>query len=366
MSAVRASIATLALALSLSTVAHAQVTPPRACASSAAATLIPMTRFSPVSAVMTAPATLWVLYSDHDARNIDAVSLVEVRGIGGRSLEVETHEVGEGTVTRNSLAVIHGNIVAAWVQTDHHVGVYVHPLTGGGVDRRVALDAPQVPTSVSVSAVGSGALIAWDDNTRGLRYARLDANGGLVGTVTALAGRFSSLVVTALFDGLVMLQNAAHIRFLAPGARRPTPLRGAARIGGVSSPSVASASSRGYVAFTAAGSTHLTTLDAAAGDGHDHVLGPSGRGGETGLVATPWGTFAAWTLNGAIQVVPVDSDGVAASSPFEVTDPVANEGARAPAVAGTPQMVAVVWYGVPARRPAGHAGAIRFVRLDCH
>ena len=324
-----------------------------------------MTRFSPVSAVMTGPATLWVLYSDHDARNIDAVSLVEVRGISGRSLEVETHEVGEGTVTRNSLAVINGSVVAAWVQTDHHVGVYTHPLNGG-VDRRVALDAPQVPTSVSVSAVGNGALIAWDDNARGLRYARLDSNGALVGAVTALAGRFSSLVATAVFDGLLLLQNAAHLRLFAPGARRPTPLRGAARIGGVASPSVAAASSRGYVAFTAGGSTHLTTLDAAAGDGHDHVLGPSGRSGETGLVATPWGSFAAWTLNGAIQVVPVDSEGVAASLPFEVTDPVANEGARAPAVAGTPQFVAVVWYGVPARRPAGHAGAIRFVRLDCH
>ena len=318
---------------------------------------------------MTGPATLWVLYSDHAARNIDAVSVVEVRGLGGSHLEVDTHEVGEGTVTAGSLAIVGTNIVAAWVQPDHHIGVYVHPMNGGA-DRRIALDAPQAPVAVSVAPAGHGALVAWDDNARGIRYARLNANGALDGTVTAVAGRYGSPVVTSAFDGLVVLQSpagrAAHVSLLAPGARRPISARGASRFGGAASTSTASSHTRGYVAFSSHGTAHLTTLDAATGAGRDHVLGPSGRTGETGVGATPWGTLAAWTHDGAIQVVPVDGEGVPASAPFEVTDPAAPESARAPAVAATPDMVSVVWWGVPAHRTAGHTGAIRFVRLDCH
>jgi hypothetical protein len=143
--------ATVQLAASVSFAQDA----PRACVSSAAASLVPTTRFTAVSAVMTASDTLWVLYSDHDARNIDAVSLLEVRHIGhAQNVEVQTHEVGEGSVTQGSLAVVGNNIVGAFVQTDHHVGVFSYPVNGGTMEH-VALDAPQPPVSLSATTRSS-------------------------------------------------------------------------------------------------------------------------------------------------------------------------------------------------------------------
>ncbi len=372
MSALRTAVAlpSLVLALIVAPPARAQTTAPRACGSSAAASLVPTSRYTPVSAVMTGTDTLWVLYSNHDARNIDAVSLIEVRGIANSHLEVDTHEVGEGTVTGGSLAVIGTNIVAAWVQPDHHVGVYTHPTTRGGVDRRIAFDTTVAPSTVSVTATARGGLVAWDDGGHAIHTVRLDANGAQQGFAMSLRGRFAAPVATSAFDGLVLFQSPpgrrGHLRVYAPGSAAPVPLRGAARVGGPSSVTVAASASRAFVSFVARGALHMTSLDAATGTGRDRVLTPTPGLGEAGLGATTWGSLAAWAQGGSMFVVPVNSDGEAASAPFEVTTPTVSEGARTPVVAATAQQAAVVWWGVPARRPAGSAGTIRFVRLDCH
>ena len=362
----------LALSIALATpLAVAQNAAPNACASSSAASLLPTSRYTPVRAVITAPDTLWVLYSTHDARNIDAVSLLEVRHVGnGHNLEVETHEVGEGTVTAGSLAVVGDNIVGAWVQPAHHVGVFTYATARGGSMQHISLDAPHPPTSVSVAAAGNGALVTWDDNARALRRARIDAHGALVGTVFTLRGRYGMPVATSAFGGSIAMQNgagaAAHIGLLAGDGRRPVGARGAARVAGASFPSVAGSADRAHVLFTARGTAHLTTLDNATGAGRDRTLGPSGLVGETGIGATSWGSYAAWTRDGAINVVPVESNGAMVGTPFEITDPASPERARSPAVATAPRIAAVVWWGAPSRRPAGSAGTIRFVRLDCH
>ncbi|MEI8258576.1 MAG: hypothetical protein WCJ30_23125 [Deltaproteobacteria bacterium] len=373
MSAVRSPAALVSLSLSLVVslpgLALAQTLPPRACASSAVASLVPTSRYTPVSAVMTGPDTLWVLYGDHDARNIDAVSLIEVRGIANSHLEVETHEIGEGTVTGGSLAVIGTNIVAAWVQTDHRVGVYTHP-TSGGVDRRIAFDTTAAPATVSVTATARGGLVAWDDGGHAIHTARLDANGAQQGFAMSLVGRFVAPVTTSAFDGLVVFQTplgrTSHLRVYSPGSAAPVPLRGAVAVGGVSGTTIAATPLRALVSSVARGALHVTSLDAANGSGRDRVLTPTRGIGEAGLGATTWGAMAAWTRAGSVYVVPVAPDGSAASAPFEVTQPATPEGARTPVVASTPQMAAVVWWGIPERRPAGSAGTLRFVRLDCH
>jgi hypothetical protein len=366
-------IAYLALAatvqLAASTVA-AQGTVPRACVSSAAASLVPTTRFTPVSAVMTAPDTLWVLYSDHDARNIDAVSLLEVHHVGhAQNVEVRSHEVGEGFVTQRSLAIVGDHVVGAWVRPDRHVGVFSFPVHGGSM-QQIALDAPRVPGTVSVARVGNDAIVTWDDNGRGLRHARVNASGALVGGVTTLRGRYASPAASSAFDGTIALQNGtgagAHIALLPNGARRPVGARGAVRIGGVAFPSAAASNDHAYVLFTARGNAHLTLVDSPAGAGRDRVLGPASPGSETALAGMDWGTYAAWTHNGSVQVVPVGADGAPVSPSFEVTDPASPERARTPAIAASSQMAAVVWWGAPDRRPARSAGTVRFVRLDCH
>jgi hypothetical protein len=339
---------------------------PRACVSSAAASLVPTTRFTAVSAVMTSPDTLWVLYSDHDARNIDAVSLLEVRHVGhAQNVEVQTHEVGEGAVTQGSLAVVGNNIVGAWVRADHHVGVFSYPVNGGTM-QHVALDAPQPPVSLSVAAVGNNAIVTWDDNGRGLRHARVDSHATLVGTVTALRGRYGSPVASSAFDGTIALQNAGRIAVLPHGAVRPIGARGAASVAGAAFPSTASSNEHAYVLFTARGSAHLTVVNSTAGAGRDRVLGVASPASETALAGMNWGTYAAWIRNGSVQVVPVDADGAPVSPAFEVTDPASPERARTPAIAASSQMAAVVWWGAPDRRPARSAGTVRFVRLDCH
>lgn len=357
--------------VALPELARAQGTaPPRACGSSAAASLVPTSRYTPVSAVMTGNDTLWVLYGDHDARHLDAVSLIEVRGIANRHLEVETHSVGEGTVTGGSLAVIGTTLVAAWVQSDHRVGVYTHATIGGDVDRRIAFDTTVAPSTLSVTAMASGGLVAWDDGGHAIHTVALDARGAQHGAATVLAGRFASPVATSALGGLVFLRTLpdriARLRVFSPGAGTAAPSRTVASPSGVSSATVAAGSSGALVAFVARGALHVTRLDAADHPGHDHILVPARGIGEAGLGATTWGGLAAWTRRGSVHAVPVNASGNAASVPFELTEATVPEGARTPVVAATSQMAAVVWWGTPTRRPVGSAGTLRFVRLDCH
>jgi hypothetical protein len=337
--------------------------PPRACTNTSPATLVTTARGTAVSAVMTGtPATLWVLYGDRTSTGHDMVSLLEVTGLASGNLTLNLHQVGEGQAVQGALAVMGGDVVAAYLRSDGRVGVFLHPLAGG-TDRSATLEAPQRPTALAVAAVGSRALVGWDDGGNGLRLAWIDGNGALVGAVRAVAGRYAAPAATPAFGGALLAPS------LSDGTARLAVLRatGPARVASVPTPVGAlSATAVGRAAlalYTDGTRAHLSVLHGPGGAGRDRVLGPAVGASETALGATPWGVLAAWTDGGVVRIAPVGANGVPAGGAFAVSSDAGGERAHAPAVAAAGTSAVVLWSATGA--PTRSGTAVRLVRVSC-
>lgn len=367
-----------ALALAITAASHAsgaQARGPRICSPSDPIDLVSTSRASAVDIALSGPpssTTMWLLYSKEDSAGHETAHLMEVSDVGGNDLTIRgDRALGAGSVMQGGLAIVGSNVVAVYLRPDRRIGVAARPIGGGSAIVAQVLEGGDAPFGLSVAAVGSRALVAWDDPNDGVRYAWLDADGTSAGPVQLVAGHFGAALVTGAFGGTLLFADAldasAHVAIATarPGARAE---RATATSANAAVTSIAAADVPGGIAmtYTATDGVHLATITNAAGGGRDRVVGGSNVATETVVASTPWGVFTAWTLENNVRFLPLTHAGAETTGQFIVRGSIGSERMRLPAMAAFENTAVLVWNASNiAARPDGATTAVRMVRVEC-
>lgn len=280
---------------------------PRACSGTQPATVATGGPIQGLSVIAVSADRLFVLY-DAEARGRRNVGLLILDGVSSGQVQINTVNVGEGTVGRRSLAVMGATLVGAYRRADGKVVAFTRPINGGAITEVPADAALTASNAPSVAAAGRGALISWEGNQGSLHLWSLTAAGQSAGAARTVngAGFTGGAESAGAFGGAVVGVGSGAQLSIATA-------RGARVIAGApSNASAFSATSVGralLIGTTSSAGAQVLMLSSATGRARAVSLGPAESAGHVAVASTAWGAFALWPSAGNLSIRALRNDG---------------------------------------------------------
>lgn len=324
---------------------------PRACSATQVATVAQGGPIQGLSVVAGGSNSLYVLY-DAEVRGRRNVGLLVLDGVSSGQVQVNTFNVGEGTVGRRSLVLVGSTLVGAYKRPDGKVVAFTRALTTGPIAEVQADAALTASGAPSVAISGRNVLISWAGNQSNTHLWTLSSAGQPVGAARTIGAAISNGEATGALGGAVLGNNNGQF---SVGAGRSARAVGSIP-SSVSAFSVMAAGRNALALVLTNGSARLLTLRSATDRGRAVDLGPAVGGAHAAISATPWGAFSLWPSAGTLNIRALRPDGRAlgpsfAMGSFRATQP------EAFSVAAVGSAVFAFW---------AEGGNVQMLRINCY
>jgi hypothetical protein len=306
-----------------------------------------------LSVIAASSDSLYVLY-DAETRGRRNVGLLVLDGVSSGQVQVNTFNVGEGTVGRRSLAIVGQTLVGAYKRADGRVAAFTRPVGRGSITELPA-DAALTATSVpSVAVSGRNVLISWAGSSGASHLWTVSSAGAAVGAVRSITSNIARGEVTGALGGAVFGSATTTSQFSVASGRAARAVGSAPA--NVTSFSVAASGRNALVVTVANGTARAHFLRSATDRGRTIELGPAVSATHAAVAPTAWGAFSLWPSANTLSIRALRADGRTlgpsfAMGTFRATQP---EAFSAAAVGNT---VFAFW---------AEGGNVQMLRINCY
>lgn len=307
-----------------------------------------------LSVVAGSSDALYVLY-DAAAGARRNVGLLVLQGASSGQIQVNTFNVGEGSVGRRALVLQGATLVGAFRRPNGAVVAFTRPASGGAVTE-IAADPSLTATSApSVATSGSNVLISWVGSNGATHLWTLRASGQPAGVARTVTTNFTTAEATGALGGAVIgvVGGADAARLSVTAGRAPRAIGAAPS--GVTAFATMAAGRSAVIVSVAGGEARATLVRSLTDRGRSTSLGPAVSATHAAVSPTPWGAFALWPSAQTLNLRALRADGRTlgpsfAMGAFRATQP------EAFSVASTGNVAFAFW---------AEGGNIQMLRMQC-